>query len=213
MGDQHRVVLGEMRTRQRGEWTGATVRRAKKTDTKRLLRNASISAAVLLCLGVGVLAVQGGRLSQAVMSHVTTEFEYDDSLGRLQLVSSILPRSAMVFLEGGDEDTAVIAPVRAKETHVWTQEEPWLEYVCTGVVTACRDGEVMNVVQNREGEYTVRLRHEGGYESIYSGMSEVNLREGDSIGAGEQVVWTDSFSAFELRRDGLSIQPVFRQSD
>lgn len=209
MSGEHRVVQGRMNPRERGEWKGPTVRR-KKTDTKRLLRNASISAAVLLCLfAVGGALGGRNRISQAVMSHVTTDFEIDDSLGRLQFVSSILPESAMVFLQGADQVVTVSAPVRSQETHAWTQEEPWLEYVCTGVVTACSEGDVMTIVQNREGEYTVRLRHENGFESIYSGMSEVNLREGDHVLCGNQVGWTDGFSAFELRQDGLSVQPVF----
>ena len=214
MGEEHRVVLGKMSPRQRGEWKGPTVKRHKKTDTGRLMRNASISAAVLLCLfAVGGTLAGNNRISQTVMSHVTTDFEVDDSLGRLQFVSNILPQSAMVFLQGSDELPPVSAPVRSQETHVWTQEEPWLEYVCTGVVTACSDGDVMTIVQNREGEYTVRLRHDNGYESIYSGMSEVNLREGDHVLCGAQVDWTDSFSAFELRQDGLSIQPVFSEGE
>lgn len=209
MSGEHRVVQGRMNPRVRGEWKGPTVRR-KKTDTKRLLRNASISAAVLLCLfAVGGALGGRNRISQAVMSHVTTDFEIDDSLGRLQFVSSILPESAMVFLQSADQAVTVSAPVRSQETHAWTQEEPWLEYVCTGVVTACSEGDVMTIVQNREGEYTVRLRHENGFESIYSGMSEVNLREGDHMLCGDQVGWTDGFSAFELRQDGLSVQPVF----
>lgn len=209
MSGEHRVVQGRMNPRERGEWKGPTVRR-KKTDTKRLLRNASISAAVLLCLfAVGGALGGRNRISQAVMSHVTTDFEIDDSLGRLQFVSSILPESAMVFLQSADQAVTVSAPVRSQETHAWTQEEPWLEYVCTGVVTACSEGDVMTIVQNREGEYTVRLRHENGFESIYSGMSEVNLREGDHVLCGDQVGWTDGFSAFELRQDGLSVQPVF----
>lgn len=214
MGEEHRVVLGRMNPRERGEWKGPTAKRHQKTDTKRLLRNASISAAVLLCLfAVGGVVSGKSRIAQSVMSHVTTDFEVDDSLGRLQFVSNILPQSAMVFLQGSDELTPVSAPVRSQETHVWTQEEPWLEYVCTGVVTACSDGDVMTIVQNREGEYTVRLRHDNGYESIYSGMSEVNLREGDHVLCGAQVGWTDSFSAFELRQDGLSIQPVFSDEE
>lgn len=209
MSGEHRVVQGRMNPRERGEWKGPTVRR-KKTDTKWLLRNASISAAVLLCLfAVGGALGGRNRISQAVMSHVTTDFEIDDSLGRLQFVSSILPESAMVFLQSADQAVTVSAPVRSQETHAWTQEEPWLEYVCTGVVTACSEGDVMTIVQNREGEYTVRLRHENGFESIYSGMSEVNLREGDHVLCGDQVGWTDGFSAFELRQDGLSVQPVF----
>ena len=209
MGEERRVVMGQMTPRVRKEWKGSTVK--KQRTKRRLLRNASACAAVALCLGaIGGLVAGENPLIARVMSHVTAEFEYDDSLGRLQFVSNVLPESAMVFLNSTESETLpVSAPVQASESHAWTQEEPWMEYMCMGVVTACSDGEVMTIVQNREGEYTVRLRHENGYESIYSGLSEVNLQEGGSVLRGEQVGWTDGFAAFELRQDGLSIQPVF----
>jgi len=119
-----------------------------------------------------------------------------------------LPESAMVFLESSDE-IEICAPTMAEVTHVWSQEEPWLEYACLGGVKACSDGEVMTVVRNREDEYTVRLSHENGYESVYSGLTDVKLKENDRVFSGEQLGGAKGFAAFELRKDGLSVLPVF----
>ena len=202
-----RVVVAQMNARERGTWT--PVNRTKKSK-KRLLRNASVFAAVSLCLGAGALfAMRNPGDVQSVMSHVTAGFEYDDTLGRLQFVSNLLPESAMVFLSGGDETQKLAVPTSAKVSHAWTQEEPWLEYACIGDVCACQDGEVMTIVKNRQDEYTVRVLHKDGYESIYSGLNAVHLNEQDTVSAGQQIGTAAGFTAFELRKDGLSVLPVF----
>ena len=115
----------------------------------------------------------------------------------------------MVFLTSTGEQTAIAAPVSASAMHVWSEQEPWLEYACSGRVSACLGGEVMTVVRNRADAYTVRLLHEDGYESVYSGLCSIDVAEGDTIATGQTIGQTDGFAAFELRRDGLSIQPVF----
>ncbi|MGN0776897.1 MAG: M23 family metallopeptidase [Candidatus Ventricola sp.] len=143
------------------------------------------------------------------MSHVTAGFEYDDTLGRLQFVSNLLPESAMVFLSGGEDMQKLTVPTSAKVSHEWTQEEPWLEYACIGDVCACQDGEIMTIVKNRQDEYTVRVLHSDGYESIYSGLSAVHLKEQDTVSCGQQIGTSAGFAAFELRKDGLSVLPVF----
>ena len=202
-----RVVVAQMNARERGTWT--PVNRTKKSK-KRLLRNTSVFAAVSLCLGAGALfAMRNPGDVQSVMSHVTAGFEYDDTLGRLQFVSNLLPESAMVFLSGGDETQKLAVPTSAKVSHAWTQEEPWLEYACIGDVRACQDGEVMTIVKNRQDEYTVRVLHKDGYESIYSGLNAVHLNEQDTVSTGQQIGTAAGFTAFELRKDGLSVLPVF----
>ena len=78
-----------------------------------------------------------------------------------------------------------------------------------GGIKACSDGEVMTVIKNREGEYTVRLMHADGYESIYSGLSDVQLAENDRVIAGEKLGVSKGTAAFELRQDGMSVLPLF----
>lgn len=199
-----------MTTRERKAWSPESG--TKKLVKKRLLRNTTVFAAVSLCLGVGALmAHQKPQAAQSVMNHVTAGFEYDDTLGRLQFVSHILPESAMVFLQGGEAEEPLSVPTSAQVSHRWTEEEPWLEYACMGEVRACQDGEIMTVVKNRQNAYTVRVLHDNGCESIYSGLRDVHIREQDSVQAGQQLGTAAGTAAFEWRKDGLSVMPVFAE--
>ncbi len=181
------------------------ITKAKKN--KRLLRTTSVLAAVCLCLGVGTLF---SRLpeTQTVMSMLTADFQYDDTLGRLQFVSNILPESAMVFLSSASEEPTLL-PTQAEIAHSWSHAEPWMEFRCIGDVSSCQSGEIMTVVKNRQDEYTVRILHPNGYESIYSGLKTVHHNEYDTISAGQSIGTAAGHAAFELRKDGLSVLPVF----
>jgi len=201
-----KVIVGQMSSREKQIWKPE--KQTKKLQ-KRLLRGTGIFAAVSLCMGMGAYVLtKNSHDSQSVMSHLTAGFEYDESLGRLQFVSNVLPQSAMVFLSG-DSEIEMLQPVSAQETHVWTNEEPWIEYACSGSVSACDSGEVITVVKNRQNEYTVRVLHDNGYESVYSGLNAVSIKEFDEIIAGQQIGTSDGRAAFELRKKGLSVLPVF----
>ena len=209
--DSHKVIVTEMKPRERHEWKKDAVKKKSPHYEQRLLKKGLPLAAVVLCLGTAVaLHMRGG--DSAVMSHVSAGFEYDNTLGRLQFVSNILPESAMVFLNGSDEVVSVIAPVQEEAVHAWSQTEPWLEYACAGEVLNCLDGEIMTVVRNRKNEYTVRVLHDGGYESVYSGLKDVAVEENNWIKAGQPLGMTSGFAAFELRKDGLSVMPVFHSN-
>lgn len=201
-----RVIVGQMRSRERQTWAPS-----KKTKgiSKQLLRNTGIFAAVSICIGTGAhLLTNHAEESMAVMSHLTAGFDYDESIGRLQFVSNILPESAMVFLNS-NETELMSAPTLAEQTHPWSSEEPWIEYMCTGDISACGSGEVVTVVKNRQDEYTVRILHDGGYESVYSGLNAVNINELDSVSSGQQIGTASGIAAFEIRKEGLSVLPVF----
>lgn len=205
------VVYAQMKTRQKGDWRENDRRIDRYIQNKRRLRNIAISMAAVFCLGLGAvnLSVDHEKAEQ-VMSHVTADFEYDDTLGRLQFVSNILPDSAMVFLESRDSEISVFSPIDADITHTWDQAEPWIEYSCIGDVRACSSGEVMTIVRNRDDEYTVRVVHDAGYESVYSGLSDVAVAQYDSVQEGERIGSCGGWTAFELRKDGLSIMPQFQ---
>jgi len=207
------VVYAQMKTRQRGEWSALDKHIDRYIQNKRRLRNIALSMAAAFCLGIGAVNLSVDReKAEEVMAHVTADFEYDDTLGRLQFVSNILPESAMVFLESRDSDPSVFAPTNADATHTWAHEEPWIEYSCTGAVTACSSGEVMTVVRNRDDEYTVRIVHDSGYESVYSGLTAVDVAQYDHVQAGERIGCCEGWTAFELRKDGLSVMPQFKMT-
>jgi len=207
--NDQKIVVTQMHTREKRAWTDSK----PKKPRKRLHRPTPLFAAAFLCLCAGGAALAlNGNGTKAVMSHLTAGFEYDETLGRLQFVSNILPESAMVFLTQEQDADEVVRPVSAQAEHAWSQSEPWLEYACSGDVMACREGEVMTVVRNRKDEYTVRVLHSGGYESVYSGLCEVSVGEDEHVSAGQKLGAADGFAAFELRRDGLSVNPVFGQT-
>lgn len=211
--DSDKVVIARMEPQQKLQWDKPGDQ-AKRKNKKQLPRNARVAAAVSLCLGAGAFIYsQVPMQGEAVMSHLTAGFEYDETLGRLQYVSNILPESAMVFLQTAESENAEqLEPVSAQAVHAWTCEEPWIEYNADGDVVSCQAGDVMTIVSGSKDTYTIRLRHESGYESLYSGLSSVKVSEGDSVYAGEALGEAGGFAAFELRKDGLSIQPSFAGS-
>lgn len=207
---EHPRIMVTMELRQRQDWT-PHAKELSSLYNKRLLRNTVLFAAVSFCLGLGIYASLNSPLeTKSVMSHLTAGFEYDETLGRLQFVSNLLPESAMVFLSDNDlTDDAICTPVFAEAIHVWNADEPWIEYAHIGDVFACRDGEIMTIVQNHEDEYTVRMMHEGGYESVYSGLNAVHFKEHEEVAIGQAIGTAAGFTAFELRKDGMCILPDF----
>jgi len=202
-----KTVISQMDMRERHVWVPV---RKNKYTRKRLLRNTCAFAAVSLCLGLGVYSLQNSESSS--MMHLTSGFEYDNTLGRLQYVSNILPESAMVFLNTAVIEPESQIPAQGTISHPWTQDEPWLEYECTGDISACQSGEVMTIIKNNADRFTVRILHENGFESIYSGLHEVCLSDHDRVIAGQPIGIAAGSAAFELRKDGLSILPVFSDS-
>lgn len=197
------VVIANMHTKSAMQWTP----KKKSIKNKRLQRSATVLAAVCLCIGAGAWAAN--RETGIPVSRMSAGFEYDDTLGRLQFVSNILPESAMVFLSSDYTPVKTLSPADGPVIHTWSQEEPWLEFEAASSVSACQAGQIMTVVKNRQGEHTVRVMHEDGYESIYSGLTEVFCREADSVMAGQALGEASGGTAFELRKDGLSVLPVF----
>lgn len=208
-GGEPKRVVAQMNARKRDFSHWEPERKRRKRTSKRHPKAAVLAAAAFLCALTGAALTPAGReAGKAVVSRMTSGFEYDETLGRLQFVSRVLPESAMVFLTSSDT-SPVTAPVSASAEHPWSEQEPWLEYACSGSVSACMGGEVMTIVRSRADAYTVRLLHENGYESVYSGLRSVKVEEGESVSAGQVIGESGGCAAFELRRDGLSIQPVF----
>ena len=207
-----KIVVGQMKPHKQREWGGITTPKRRIKWDKRLLRKSIPLAAAFFCLGIAAVTAKiHGEDIQSVFEPVTAQFDYDDTLGRLQFVSKILPESAMVFLTGSDEiiTCASLWEQEVLETPTWSESEPWLEFRETGNINSCLAGEVMSVVKNRKNEYTVRILHKNGYESVYSGLKQMLVSEGEEVVSGQAIGCTEGFAAFELRKDGLSIMPVF----
>lgn len=203
--ERKHTIVASMQPRAMISWTPEKSTR-KTSSSKKLVY---VTAAIIGLSVVTTAAFQSDPESINVMSHLETGFEYDETLGRLQYVSNMLPESAMVFLSGEDTEMTFTRPADAEIIHAWNQSEPWIEYNRGEVMSACQSGEIMTIVQNRAGEYTVRLLHDDGYESIYTGLTDVLFEESDFVNTGEIIGYSTGIVGFELRKDGLSVMPVF----
>jgi murein DD-endopeptidase MepM/ murein hydrolase activator NlpD len=61
----------------------------------------------------------------------------------------------------------------------------------------------------------VRVRHPGGYETMYGHASRLLVRDGDDVAAGQVIALSGNTGRstaphlhFEVRRDGRSIDPL-----
>ena len=86
-----------------------------------------------------------------------------------------------------------------------------MEYTDAGEISACGAGEIMTIVKNHTGTHTIRVMHDDGYESIYSGLNTLYLSEHETVQGGQILGTASGTASFELRKDGVSILPVFSQ--
>ena len=167
---------------------------------ERMLRNTAIAAALLLCAvaarSAGLLP-ENGAFSQAVTMNL------EEGLGSLRFVSALLPESARVFWNLGEEQHS--APSEAAIVHAFSEAEPYLAY-SEGEALASAAGEAMSVGKDALGRQTVRLRHESGMETVYGNLIAASVREGDWVEAG-QVLGVSRALTFEMRAEGRPMDP------
>ena len=167
------------------------------------------TSAGIIALASAAAVIASPSSAVQVMNQLDSGFDYDETLGRLQYVSSIVPESAMVFLSENENSAKLSLPMHSQIIHSWSEKEPWTEFSGNSDVFSCQSGEVAAVVKSRKGKYTVRILHQDGYESIYSGLSDTSVREHDLVKSGAVIGTAEDSAAFEFRKDGLSIYPVF----
>lgn len=178
------------------------------TQFDQLARN----LAVVGILFVMVVAVKnaGAPQAQSVFGALqeTAGMQWDESIGKLSFVHSLLPESVQsVWKE--KEDIAVFAPVSGEMVHVWSRREPYVIFESSlQDVRAAEDGEVMSVAHGPDEERIVRVRHEN-CETLYGNLADVWLQEGDRVYAGDVIgrLMDGRGLSFELRVDGRSVDP------
>ena len=131
-------------------------------------------------------------------------------MGKLSFVDSLLPAEVQEVWRQA-ESVTVFEPVRGSVIHAWSRQEPYLELSCnTTDVRAAADGEIMSIAHGPDEERIVRIRHEGGLETLYGNLESCAHEVGDRVCAGDPfaTVLEGAPLAFELRRDGRSIDPA-----
>ncbi len=82
-------------------------------------------------------------------------------------------------------------------------------------VLAAADGTVTSASKSKSGGNTVRIAHEGGYETVYAHLESMKVRAGQRVRAGERIgdvgMSGQAFAPhlhYEVRRDGAGMDPV-----
>ena len=199
----------------RSLWTRAPraqARRSRAGFTERLLRNSAIACALLL----GVLAL--GNIDQpwavkardGIEHALTMRIDLDDSLGELTFVRSLMPESALVFLNvsGG---AAMSRPADGAVSHAWSSLQPWTLFdAADAPVCAAASGTVTAVSPLSGGRYGVLIDHGEGVESVYANLAEVSVASGDAVERGGALGISGENLYFELREGGESVDPSER---
>ena len=178
-------------------------------QTDKLIRNLAVVGGLLLTL----VAVKnaGAPQAQSVFSALqdSANMEWDESLGKLSFVGGFLPEGIRAVWSE-KESVTVLSPVVGETVHVWTEQEPYLEVMSTvSDVRAVADGEIMSIAHGVDEERILRVRHDDETESIYGNLVMCYGEEGARVYAGDIIarVLDGKPLAFELRKDGRSINP------
>lgn len=176
---------------------------------EKLARN--VAFAGLLTLSVTAVRnaelPSGKTLLSAVQGIIDTS--WDNDLGKISFVSSLLPESMVVFFET-DLHADLTVPCFGSVEHAWTNEEPFLGYSTNGGnVYAIASGQVMSIAHGLDEERIVRMRHKDGLESLYYNLSAVNVQEGDEVTVSTCLgsVLPGKLVLLEVRRAGRAIDP------
>ncbi len=224
MQQNERTQVGELHVRTRRltppqapapqvEW----VEPPKKRPGESLLRNMAVAASLVLCavaLRSGALPALDGA-SDVLMAAATSDQNLDDpllddTLGRLSFVSALFPEATLVF--GQSDDAALALPVSGGTVvHAWSQQEPYMSWrSASKAVTAAADGEVIGVYHGNGDERLVQVMGYDGLACLYGNLGEVAVSTGDAVSAGDTLgtLMTGADCVFEVRRDGMSIDPA-----
>lgn len=187
------------------------------TVGEKLLRNTAVACALML----SVMALKNvdqpwsRKVTEGVKQAMTMRIDWDETLGKLSFVRSLVPETALVFLNmGGQADLS--APVNGEITHEYTEQQPWLEYGCSAAqpVYSAIKGVVTAVGEGAGGEWIVLIQDEEGRETVYGYLADVYVQTGQTVETGQQLGATaDEESSrlyFELREDGAAVDPTAR---
>lgn len=176
----------------------------RKSIGEKLTRNAAI--ATLLLLTVVALRASGpnGKNVLQVLQD-TVESQWDQNVGKLTYVSNTLADSIQVFGRNGSSLQQLISPVSAQAIQAWADETPYMLYENAGNVFAAAPGEVTQIAHDNNSEYIIRLSHSGGLNTLYYGLHECMVEEGDPVNANTLLGVSGNSFAFEVQKNGKSV--------
>ena len=176
------------------------------------MKNLAVASALVLCtVALRSGAVPGAEgVTDAVLTAATGDTLLDDSLGKLSFVSTLFPEATLVFGESRWDSMSI--PVSGGSVvHAWSQAEPYITWQSSRseVFAAC-PGTVMGVYHGEEEERLVQVMTDSGLTCVYGCLARVDVQEGDWVDTGDLlgVLTEGQHCAFEVRRDGVSVDPA-----
>lgn len=218
----HETQVSHMQVRERGlspepsanpvppavEW----VEPPKKARGEAFMKNLAVSAALVLCavtLRTGAIPSLNGA-ADVVMTTATDQSLLDDDLGKLSFVSALFPEAVLVF--GEDDAGSLALPVSGGVVvHAWSEAEPYLSWRTGSTqVTSAAAGEVIGVYHGNGDERLVQVMGHDGLACLYGNLEKVHVQTGDAVSAGDVLgeLMSGADCVFEVRRDGMSIDPA-----
>jgi len=183
--------------------------REKGTLSERLLRNTAVACALLLMMLAlsNIETPWSEKAVDGIRQALTMSVELDEQIGGMRFVERLMPESTLVFWNVGVNSAL---PVQGELTHPYNPQQPWLEYTVASEadVRVVMDGMVSAVGENAAGEWSVMVDHANGLKSIYAFMEEAGVRVGEELLAGSIVGMSAERLYFELRENGISIDPA-----
>lgn len=184
----------------------------KKRIGESLMKNLAVASALVLCavtLRTGALPALDSA-ADVVMTAATDDSLLNDQLGKLSFVSALFPEAVLVF--GEQQGEALSLPVSGGTVvHAWSQAEPYMSWRSSGdEVTSASSGEVIGVYHGNGDERLVQVMGDDGLACLYGNLETISVTIGDQVAAGDVLgtLLKGEDCVFELRRDGMSIDPA-----
>ena len=177
------------------------------------MRNLATASALVLC----AVALRQGALPgtspavDAVMTAMTDNTLLNDTLGRLSFVSSLFPEATLVFGEQTYLSELAMPVSGGTVIHAWSEAEPYTTWRSDArTVTSSLSGEVIGVYHGEGEELLVQVMADDGLSCLYGNLAEVSVTLGDAVQMGDALgtVMAGEDCLMELRRDGISIDPM-----
>lgn len=167
-----------------------------KPDQQRPWRyDVALQAAVCLVILVSAVTFQAidtpvtNRITDGLSHAVTMEVDISDNLGRLQFVRNIMPESVLTFWNAtADGPENLVYPLKGKIVIAYSADQPGILLRGTeNAVYSAADGEILSVTKGQEGDYILRIEHDGSMQTLYGFLQGVKVAPGDRVYAGQEV--------------------------
>lgn len=208
-------------TRTNAPHSSNRAKQKQPTPAARWRRDVALQAAVCAVMLVSALGFRAidtlvtNRITDGLAQAVTMEIDLSENLGELQFVRSVMPESVLVFWsKTADAPSEFYAPMNGEIAVHYTEKLPGILIVGEEQPVFCAaDGEVVSISQGDDGDYILRIRHDGGMETIYGFLQGVKVAAGERVRVGQEVALGMPTSGgsqlyFQSLKEGEPFDPV-----